>query len=79
MASIVHLDTTWQAVLERREYPPVLRGMLGELMAAAALLAASLKFSGSIILQMQGEGVGQAAGGGVHERFDHACDGALGR
>ncbi|MDO8892581.1 MAG: Hsp33 family molecular chaperone HslO [Sulfurimicrobium sp.] len=54
---IVHLDTTWQAVLERREYPPVLRGMLGELMAAAALLAASLKFSGSIILQMQGEGV----------------------
>jgi molecular chaperone Hsp33 len=53
---IVHLDTTWQAVLERREYPPVLRGMLGELMAAAALLAASLKFSGSIILQMQGEG-----------------------
>lgn len=54
---IVHLDTTWQAVLERREYPPLLRAMLGELMAAAALLAASLKFSGSIILQMQGEGV----------------------
>lgn len=53
---IVHLDTTWQAVLERREYPTVLRGMLGELMAAAALLAASLKFSGAIILQMQGEG-----------------------
>ncbi len=53
---IVHLDTTWRAVLERREYPPVLRGMLGELMAAAALLAAALKFSGSIILQMQGDG-----------------------
>lgn len=54
--SIVHLDSTWQAVLERREYPPLLRNMLGELMAAAALLAASLKFTGSIILQMQGEG-----------------------
>lgn len=54
--SIVHLDKTWQAVLERREYPPPLRNLLGELMAAAALLAASLKFSGSIILQMQGEG-----------------------
>jgi len=54
--SIVHLDKTWQAVLERREYPPLLRNLLGELMAAAALLAASLKFSGSIILQMQGEG-----------------------
>ncbi|BCB26493.1 33 kDa chaperonin [Sulfurimicrobium lacus] len=53
---IVHLDKTWQAVLERREYPPLLRNLLGEMMAAAALLAASLKFTGSIILQMQGEG-----------------------
>lgn len=53
---IVHLDTTWQAVLERRNYPPVLRNLLGELMAAAALMAATLKFSGSIILQVQGEG-----------------------
>ncbi len=53
---IVRLDATWQAVLERRDYPPPLRNLLGELMAAAALMAASLKFSGSIILQMQGEG-----------------------
>ncbi len=53
---IVHLDTTWQAVLERRNYPAPLRNLLGELMAAAALMAATLKFSGSIILQVQGEG-----------------------
>ena len=53
---IVHLDATWRAVLERRDYPLPLRNLLGELMAAAALLAATLKFSGSIILQMQGEG-----------------------
>jgi len=53
---IVHLDTTWQAVLERRDYPPLLRNMLGELMAAAALLAATLKFTGSIMLQIRGEG-----------------------
>jgi molecular chaperone Hsp33 len=53
---IVHLDATWKAVLERRDYPPLLRNLLGELMAAAALLAGSLKFSGAIILQMQGEG-----------------------
>ncbi len=53
---IVHLDTTWRAVLERRAYPPVLRDMLGELMAAAALLAATLKFRGAIMLQVQGEG-----------------------
>lgn len=53
---IVHLDTTWRAVLERREYPPALREMLGELAAAAALLAATLKFKGSIVMQMQGDG-----------------------
>ena len=53
---IVHLDATWRAVLERRDYPPVLRDMLGELMAAAALLSATLKFSGSLLLQIQGDG-----------------------
>lgn len=52
----VHLDATWQAVLERHDYPPALRTVLGELMAAAALLAATLKFEGSIILQLHGSG-----------------------
>ena len=53
---VAHLDATWRAVLERHEYPPVLRTVLGELMAAGALLAATLKFDGSIILQLQGSG-----------------------
>jgi len=53
---IVHLDATWRAVLDRHDYPPVLRELLGELMAAAALLSATLKFSGSLIMQMQGTG-----------------------
>jgi len=53
---IVHLDATWRAVLERHDYPGPLRAVLGELMAAAALLAATLKFSGSLILQIQGSG-----------------------
>jgi molecular chaperone Hsp33 len=53
---VAHLDATWRAVLERHEYPPVLRTVLGELMAAGALLAATLKFDGSIILQLQGNG-----------------------
>jgi molecular chaperone Hsp33 len=53
---VAHLDATWRAVLERHEYPPVLRTILGELMAAGALLAATLKFDGSIILQLQGKG-----------------------
>lgn len=53
---VVQLDATWQAVLARHEYPPTVREVLGESMAAAALLAATLKLKGSIILQVQGEG-----------------------
>ena len=53
---LVHLDATWRAVLERHPYPAPLRGVLGELMAAAALLSATLKFNGSLILQIQGSG-----------------------
>jgi molecular chaperone Hsp33 len=53
---VAHLDATWRAVLERHEYPRALRTVLGELMAAGALLAATLKFDGSIILQLQGGG-----------------------
>lgn len=53
---IVHLGATWQAVQERRDYPLPLRSLLGELMAAAALLSATLKFTGSLIMQIQGNG-----------------------
>lgn len=53
---IVHLDSAWRAVLERHDYPPAVRNLLGELMAAAALLSATLKFKGSMILQIQGNG-----------------------
>ncbi|MFN7087647.1 MAG: Hsp33 family molecular chaperone HslO [Burkholderiales bacterium] len=53
---IVHLDATWRTVLENHDYPPALRALLGEMMAAAALLAATLKFDGTLILQIQGGG-----------------------
>ncbi|MBX9965268.1 MAG: Hsp33 family molecular chaperone HslO [Burkholderiales bacterium] len=53
---LVHLDATWRAVLERHEYPAPLRSLLGELMAAGALLSATLKFDGALIMQMQGQG-----------------------
>ena len=53
---IVHLDATWRAVLERRQYPAPLQSLLGDMMAAAALLSAILKFEGSLIMQMQGNG-----------------------
>jgi molecular chaperone Hsp33 len=53
---LVHLNVTWQTILERHDYPPVLRGLLGELAAAAVLLAATLKLQGALVLQIQGNG-----------------------
>lgn len=53
---LVHLDATWRAILERRDYPAPVRELLGQAMAAAALLITTIKFSGSLILQIQGDG-----------------------
>ena len=53
---IVRLDATYRAVLDRRDYPPAVREVLGELMAATALLASTLKFEGKLIMQIQGQG-----------------------
>lgn len=54
---LVRLDDSWQAILSRKNYPAALRHRLGELAAAAALLAATIKFDGTLILQLQGQGV----------------------
>lgn len=51
---ITHLDASWRAASEQVEYPPVIRNLLGEAMAAAVLLASSLKFEGGLTLQLQG-------------------------
>jgi len=53
---MVQLAASWQAVTERHDYPAPLRQILGELMAAGSLLAATLKFDGTLILQMHGSG-----------------------
>jgi molecular chaperone Hsp33 len=53
---IVHLNATFRAIRERRDYPTPVRNLLGELMAAAALLTASVKLDGRLILQMRGDG-----------------------
>lgn len=53
---IVHLDASWRALLEHREYPSVIRDTLGEAVAASVLLAATLKFDGTLSLQLKGQG-----------------------
>ena len=53
---IVSISTAWQSVLERRDDPPVIRHILGDFVAAATLLSASLKFDGTLIIQAQSKG-----------------------
>jgi molecular chaperone Hsp33 len=53
---VVRLDATWRAVLERQDYPPAVRALLGEALAATVLLASTIKFDGLLTLQIQGEG-----------------------
>jgi len=53
---IAQLEASWRAVLERHDYPPALQSLLGESMAAAALLAGTLDFDGTMTMQMQGPG-----------------------
>lgn len=53
---VVHLDATWQAILVRHDYPTLVRDILGQMMAAAILLAATLKLRGRVVIQLQGNG-----------------------
>lgn len=52
----VHLDASWLAMQQHRDYPVPVRNLLGEALAAVALLAATLKFEGSLTLQIRGGG-----------------------
>jgi molecular chaperone Hsp33 len=53
---IVSLDTAWREVVDRHDLPACVRDRLGELAAAALLLAATLKFDGALVLQIHGDG-----------------------
>jgi molecular chaperone Hsp33 len=54
--SIVRLHHTFQKALQFQHIPHGLKCALGELMAASALLAATLKMQGSLVLQIQSKG-----------------------
>ncbi|MFZ6760881.1 Hsp33 family molecular chaperone HslO [Undibacterium sp. Ji50W] len=53
---MVELNDTWQQTLARHTYPRAVQTILGELMAASALLTANLKFNGTMIMQIHGDG-----------------------
>lgn len=52
----VSIEHSYQEVLTRHNYPPVVANLLGELLAASALLCGTLKFDGILVLQIRSEG-----------------------
>ena len=53
---LIDVSATWREVLSRHDYPAPVKKLLGEMVAAAALLSANLKFNGAIIMQIHGDG-----------------------
>lgn len=54
--NLVNLTNTFQLALNKQNLPAGLKQALGELMAASALLTATLKMNGSLVLQIQSKG-----------------------
>ena len=52
----VRIEQAWLAAQAHQQYPVPVTALLGELVAASTLLAANLKFDGSLLLQLQGDG-----------------------
>jgi len=66
---LVQLHQSYRSILESQEYPEIVQHLLGELLAAASLLTATLKFEGDIALQLQSEGFIQyAVINGTHQQ-----------
>ncbi|MFA7350793.1 MAG: Hsp33 family molecular chaperone HslO [Methylotenera sp.] len=55
--NLVNLTSTFQLALNKQSLPSGLKQALGELMAASALLTATLKMNGSLVLQIQSKGL----------------------
>jgi molecular chaperone Hsp33 len=53
---MVRLEASWQRIVANHGYPVPVARLLGEMTAAAALLAANIKFDGALIMQIQGNG-----------------------
>jgi molecular chaperone Hsp33 len=53
---LVEMSDTWREILSRRDYPRAVRSLLGEMLSAAALLSANLKFNGALVMQIHGDG-----------------------
>ena len=57
--ALIHLNQTYRSISDIHPYPATVHQLLGQMLAASALLSASLKYSGSLILQTQSDGAVQ--------------------
>ncbi|MFT5113176.1 MAG: molecular chaperone Hsp33 [Parasphingorhabdus sp.] len=53
---IAQISASYQEVLSQQDYPPAIQQLLGEFLVASALLSATLKFDGNLILQLKTSG-----------------------
>ncbi len=53
---IIYLSRVWRRMLRAQDYAPVVQETLGHAAAATGLIAQSLKFDGSVTMQIQGAG-----------------------
>ena len=53
---LVQMDEAYQQIISSKEYPAPVQKLLGELLVSTTLLTATLKFEGSITMQLQGDG-----------------------
>jgi len=53
----VRMARAWLDLRQHQDYPPAVQALVGEAVAAVVLLAATLKFEGTLTLQMQGKGL----------------------
>ena len=54
--ALVRLGSAWREVAGRVDYPAALRGLLGEALAASALLTANIKLDGELSVQLKSAG-----------------------
>jgi molecular chaperone Hsp33 len=81
----VRLESAWRELRAHTRYPPAVSALLGEAVAASVLLAATLKFRGTLTFQLEGNGaVGLLVAQCAHDfrlravaRCDEAAVGAL--
>jgi len=53
---LVQLPETYNTLLSKHDYPSIVKKQMGQALAAVALMTSTLKLSGSLILQIQGDG-----------------------